>query len=534
MAKVSSTQPLPGVSTAPPTWPQRLHWLLLAVAPSSLMLSVTGYLTTDIAAIPLLWIIPLALYLLTFAIVFARRPLLSHPFLARWQPMAVLVLMLLLLREATEPLLLVLALHVLGFFWLALVCHGELARTRPATAHLTEFYLWLAIGGALGGVFNALIAPQMFTSYAEYPLMIAVAALLKPSLNGFASTTGEESLRRAKIVDCLAPLALALVTAGLIFISRWQGLDSTINVAVVYATPLVLCYALQRRPIRFGLCVAAVFLASALDPGVHGPATYRARSFFGVHRVTMHDGMRRLVHGNTVHGQQFLQLEKRREPLTYYHRTGPIGKLMAALRGDPRLERVGLVGLGAGSLAAYAKRGQHWTFFEIDPVVKHIAVDSGLFTFIPDARKRGADIDIVLGDARLTLEQSDAKFGLLVIDAFGSDAIPWHLLTREALELDRTRLQDNGILAFHISNRFLDLEPVLANQAEELHWQCEVSQDPTTGGIPGKHASTWLFLAASGALPKNLDTTPGRIDPNVRPWTDDYSNLLDVIRWRER
>jgi hypothetical protein len=490
---------------------------------------VTNYLTTDIAAIPLLWVAPLALYLLTFTMVFSARPIIPHALVARWQPLAVLILMLLFLREATDPLPVVLALHMLGFFWIALGCHGELARSKPAPAHLTEFYFWLALGGALGGACNALIAPLVFTSYAEYPLMIAVAATLGTALDS-RSRGDFGSLSRW---DWLAPACLAGLTALLILISRRSRLDPTVSLLVAYLPPLVGCYLLQSQRLRFGLAVGAVLFASQLDPGVHGPTAVRLRSFFGVHRVTEQDGMRRLIHGNTVHGQQFLSGPKRREALAYYHVTGPIGRLLTTLEDDPRRRRVGLVGLGAGSLAAYAQPGERWTFFEIDPTVVHLARDSGLFTFLKDSR---GDIDIVVGDARLTLQQTSEKFGVLILDAFGSDAIPWHLLTREALQLYRQRLEDDGILAFHISNRYVELEPVLAEHAGELGLTAIVANDlEGSGDHPGKLPSVWLFLSRRKVElgPAGFVAKPAQKQPGLRVWTDDFVNLLPVLRWRE-
>lgn len=506
----------------PPRWRERLRWLLLALTPSSLLLSVTNYVTTDIAAIPLLWVVPLALYLLTFTMVFSARSIIPNQIVARWQPLAVLVLMLLFVREATDPLPLVLLLHLLCFFWIALGCHGELARSKPAPAHLTEFYFWLALGGALGGACNTLVAPLVFTSYAEYPLMIAVAAAL--GTRGSASTWTRW--------DWLGPACLGGLTALLITISRQSHFDPTINMLVAYVAPLAGCYLLQSRPWRFGLAVGAVLFASQLDPGVHGRAAVRMRSFYGVHRVTEQDGMRRLVHGNTVHGQQFLFGPKRREALAYYHATGPIGRMLTELEGDQRRQRVGLIGLGTGSLAAYAQPGQRWTFFEIDPTVVQLARDSGLFTFLKDSR---GEIDYVVGDARLTLTQTSDKFGLLIVDAFGSDAIPWHLLTREALQLYRQRLQGDGILAFHISNRYVDLEPVLAEHAREMGLAATIIKDLDQDAVarhPGKMASIWLFMAPQKISLKSgefASAEPQR-RPNLRPWTDDFVNLLPVLR----
>lgn len=516
---------LPKDPPPPVSWRERFRWLILAFVPSSLLLSVTNYLTTDIAAMPLLWIVPLALYLLTFVLVFSARPIFPHALSTRWQPLAVIVLMLLLLREASEPLLLVLLLHLAGFFWIALACHGELSRSRPDSRHLTEFYLWLAVGGALGGTFNTLIAPMVFSTYAEYPLMIAAAAALRPSAD---ATRFDRS-------DGIVTVALGFATCLLILLSAWLELDAALKVFFVYLAPLVTCYLLQHRPLRFGLAVGAVLLASSMDPGIHGRAAVRMRSFFGVHRVTEHQGMRRLVHGNTVHGQQFLDAKKSRQPLAYYHESGPIGWLLKDMKQNSRLQRVGLVGLGAGALAAYAQPRQRWTFLEIDPTVVHIARDSGLFTFLRDSR---GELDFVVGDARLTLQRETDTFGMLILDAFGSDAIPWHLLTREALQLYRLRLQDDGILAFHISNRYVNLEPVLANHAADMGLECTVAQDLATDTLaqhPGKLPSIWLFLAKRRVV---MDGAPfhqhrGRADPNARRWTDDFANLIQVLHWHD-
>ena len=540
LALRSSSLPPPAqLATGAPdqgiAWSTRLRWLLLALAPSSLMLSVTQHLTTDIAPIPLLWLLPLSLYLLTFALVFAPRALIPHWVLVRWQPAVLIVLMLLLLREASEPFGTVLGLHVAGFFWIAMVCHGELARSRPPPTRLTEFYLWLAVGGVLGGTFNALVAPHVFSSFAEYPIMLVVAAWLRrdmmpPTLDRDADPP--LSPFRQLVFRATPALLLGLATAALVLLARRYGEGDSTAAVLAYAAPLIVCFTFQSNPTTFALAMAAVFVASTLDPGVHGPAAYRTRSFFGVHRVTTRDGMRRLVHGNIEHGKQFLDAAKRRIPLAYYHPTSPIGELLTALKGDERLERVGLVGLGAGALAAYAQPGERWTFFEIDPAVIHIARDSGLFTYLRDSKGK---IDIVQGDARLTLAASEEAFGVLVIDAFGSDAIPIHLLTREAIDLYRRRLAANGVLAFHISNRYVDLEPVLANYAADEGLECYLGEDVSTGAIRrhlGKAPSIWLFMAAKredlGAM--TFPLAAAAPDERLRIWTDDYSNLLPVLR----
>lgn len=517
---------------------RRVRWLVLAFVPSSLLLSVTAYLTTDIAAIPLLWVVPMALYLLTFILAFARR---RHPrpaFLARWTPLAIVMLVLSLLSEATEPATLLVALHLGGLFWIALFCHSELASDRPAATRLTEFYLWIALGGVTGGIFNALLAPVLFVSLLEYPLVLVAVCALRPAPSG-------PSTVRQRRLDWLLPLGLGTATAALVVTLQWHGTEpGPLSVAGMFAVPVIACYTLLERPRRFALGVAALLLAGSLYDGVHGRATYRARSFFGVHRVTIDPtgAFRVLVHGNTVHGRQSLDPARRATPLAYYYPTGPIGRLFAALHGDPRVRRVGVIGLGAGALAAYADPGQRWTFFELDPAVVAMARASGSFTYLADCR--AGEPEIVLGDARVTLTRAVDRFGVLVLDAFGSDAIPVHLLTREALRLFRARLAPDGILAVNVSNRYLDLPPVLGALARDaappmVAYLADDAVITANETARGKSPSTWVLLAAderaTAAVTRSGGWTPLRARPGDRAWTDDRADVLRALRpWGAR
>jgi hypothetical protein len=500
----------------------RARWIVLALIPSSLLLSVTTHLTTDIAAIPLLWLIPMGLYLLTFTIVFSQQKILPHAFFVRWLPLAAIVLLIALLSEANDPMPLVMGLHLAGFFWLAMTCHGELSRTRPAAQHLTDFYLCLALGGVLGGALNALVAPLLFPGLWEYPLMIVLACAVVPA----------GGLRPARHDWLWAAGVGAFSAVLMVTLSHLLSLS-----AAAIGASLLLCYFLQKQPARFALSIAAVVLASGLDPGVHGERVYRERSYLGIHRVTKLNNMHRLVHGNTVHGQQSLDPERRHEPLTYYSAIGPIGDVFRTLDGDPRLKSVGVIGLGTGSLAAYAQKGQEWTFFEIDPSVQRIAEDPTLFTFLHDARARGGAIHVELGDARLQLKKSPQRFGLLIVDAFGSDAIPLHLLTREALAVYLDHLEPNGLLAFHISNRYVDLEPVLANLAADTQPPC-VAVIRRHGGLSeeakdrGIMPSDWLVIARHGKDVQPLGWRDAKARPEWKAWSDDFSNLYQVFRWR--
>ena len=503
---------------------RRLRWVLLALAPSSLMLSATTFISTDVEAIPLLWVIPLAVYLLTFVLVFARRPIVPHPLVVRALPIAVLALVVVLVKRANQPLLLIMGLHLAVFFVAAMVCHGELARDRPPPAHLTEFYLWLAVGGVVGGVLNALVAPLVFDTVAEYPLTLVLACLLAPGARGGG---------RAQLVRDLALPGLVGAMAAGLMLGAPPGRAAVSWLTLV--VPALLCFGFSRRPLRFGLGVGAILLAGTLHTSAQGKVIAARRSFFGVNRVTADAASRFhfLVHGHTLHGAQSLEPARRREPLAYYHPSGPIGQVFAAL-GDP--PAVAVVGLGAGALACYARPGEAWDLYEIDPLVERIARDPEYFTYLRDCLPEAR---VILGDARLSLSRAARRYDLIVLDAYSSDAIPVHLLTREALGLYLDRLAPAGVLAFHISNQHLDLEPVLADLARDaglvalLQVDTHVTPAERAGG---KLPSRWAVMARRpadlGALTSDARWAPPRVRADGRVWTDDFSSVLGVLRWR--
>jgi hypothetical protein len=505
-------------------WGRRLHWLALAFAPSSLLLAVTAYITTDLAAVPLLWVVPLCLYLLTFVIVFARRPVLRHAWMVKAQPFIVIPLALLFTESSAFWLLL--PLHLAAFFVTAMVCHGELARRRPATSHLTEFYLWMAFGGMLGGVFNALLAPIAFDWVLEYPLALVVACLLRPRLahhrGGLLATLG-------------LPLLVLLLT---LLQMQWRRLGlpdlGTVGALILLVPVAMLLYSFAARPLRFGLGVAAV-LSVALLAGEPNQIQARARSFFGVYTIK-HDpaGYHLLVHGTTVHGAQRSDPSDRSEPLTYFHRDGPLGQVFAALEDSPP-QRVAAVGLGVGTVACYRRPGQRWTFFEIDPLVERIARDRRWFHYLADC---APDAEVVMGDARRSLQEAaQGAYDLMILDAFSSDAIPVHLLTREAFALYRERLAPGGLIALHISNRNLDLAPVVADLLADagLAGRIQTQAPPLAAQRVYRNAATWVVAGRTeadlGALANDSrwDRLPAAA---AHPWTDDFSNLIGALRWR--
>jgi spermidine synthase len=512
---------------------RRLRWVLLAFAPSSLLLGVTTYISTDIAAVPLIWVIPLALYLLTFVLVFARRPLLSLELVARWQPVAVLPLVVLFLWDLQAEGNLVLPLHLVAFFFLAMVCHGELARSRPSTAHLTEFYLWLSVGGVLGGLFNALVAPLVFNSVVEYPLAIVLACLLRPA------TRGHSPWKDFTWRDLAWPLGFGLLLALLVqMVKANAGQAGVTGVTVIVSCfAALVCYGFAFWALRFGLGVGAIFLAGVLYSSGDYPVLHRERSFFGVLQVQA-DATGQyhfLYHGTTLHGAQSLDPQRRREPLTYYIPTGPVGQVFNAFIHKRRHQNVAVIGLGTGSLSSYAWARQSWTFFEIDPAVERLARDPLYFTFLEDCP---AEMKVILGDARLTLARApDRVYDLIIFDAFSSDAVPTHLISREALSLYLTKLANGGMLMFHISNRYLDLRPVLANLAADAAQVCIYQDYQVSEAEQSTYAShsMWVVMARSqkdlGELAQDERWTQAAPDPRVGLWTDEYSNILSVFRW---
>ena len=529
---VGATDPPQEAAAARPSLARRLRWIGLAFVPSSLMLGVTTFITTDVAPIPLLWAIPLSLYLSSFILVFApgSRALRLHRWMVFALPGVVLLLSILLLLDVPELLLVFVPLHLGGFFVAALVCHGELAQDRPPVRYLTEFYLLVAVGGALGGLFNGVIAPAVFDSLAEYPLAIVLAALCLPRR---APRIPPGPITRW--LDFALPLAVGATVALGLALVELAGAEAALpgrSFAFGLAAGIALNFV--RRPLRFGLTVGAIVLGATVAIGTDKRELHQERSFFGVYRVTAtEDGdFHELVHGTTTHGAQDRSPGRARTPLTYFHSSGPVGQLLANLA--PAITaRVAVIGLGTGSMACHSERGERWTFYEIDPTVERIARDPRLFTYMRDC---AGELDVVLGDARLSLSNAPPnRFGLIVADAFSSDAIPVHLLTREALALYRSRLRAHGILAFHVTNRFLALEPVLGNLAREAGLACMGREDSTAGdgSVRGKLASHWVVMAErrSDLPPLWLDPRwhACRRSPGSAVWADDFSNLVGAF-----
>ena len=524
---------------------RQMRWLLLAFVPSSLMLSVTMYLSTNIAPIPLLWAAVLATYLLTFILAFASRQLIPRRLVTRVMPITVLLLVLTMLVPIRLSIGLVVAVHITVFFVVALACHGALADDVPDASRLTGFYLWLSIGGALGGVFNAIAAPLVFASVLEYPIVLAIACLLIRSSIGTV-TTGYDSadgtngnwLRTDPLVpmDVALPLLLASVMLACIAVADWMQLTSPpLRAALTAGLPVILCFGLSRRPIPFALGVGVLVGVNVFANG--NPRQLLAvRSFFGITRVvsSVDGAYTQMVHGSTLHGMQARDPARRRDPVSYYYPNGPVGLVIASRANAGTLKHVAVVGLGTGTLACYRKPGQTWTFYEIDPAVRRIALDGRWFTFVRDC---APDAPIVLGDARLSLRKASAgAYDLIILDAYSSDAIPIHLITREALALYREKLAPRGAIVFHISNLYFDLGPVVTALASDAGMAARRMHDSPIAAADdtlGKWASEWVVVARDpadfGALLRDPRWVTDRRNATVPVWTDDFSSTLSAL-----
>jgi hypothetical protein len=553
---------------------RRLRWALLAFVPSSLVLGVTTYVTTDLVAVPLLWVVPLALYLLSFVVVFARARLISRGLAARILPGAAVMLALVYLSGATQPAWFLILFHLVFLFAAAMVCHGQLADERPHARHLAEFYLWLAIGGALGGLFNAVVAPLVFNTVVEYPLVIILASYLRPAfrrergkLLGLRlgarkvevesdavkdeSEAVEDESRiaedekdsverepRADWFDLLLPLCIGVLAAALALFVAQVEMKTVERIAVSLGLPLFLLnYFFAPRPFRFAVGLGAVMLASAIFSESAGRTLSVERNFFGTVRVVedASGGSHFLRHGSTLHGRQFTDAARACEPLSYYHRDGPLGSIFAAFDSkQDAARRVAVVGLGAGTCAAYSRAGDSWTFYEIDPAVVRVARDPSLFKYLSTCA--AAPVSIVLGDARLRLRDAPANsYGLVVLDAFSSDAVPAHLLTREALALYLSKLAPGGTIAFHVSNRSLELERVVGGVAADAGLVARVFVDKEYEPETGRDPSTWCVVARTqedlGAL--STDARWQALDAHrfkLELWRDDFSNVIRLFK----
>ncbi len=474
----------PAPASPRPDWRELVLWVSLAACASVLLVSITNHLSQNVAPIPLLWVIPLALYLFSFILCFESDKIYQRwifvPLLA---PLLGFMAYYIYADSGNTHIKRIIPLFAAGLFVACMVCHGELAKRKPAAQHLTLFYLMVSLGGALGGVVVALIAPHVFRSYWELPLgMIACAILTVTAL-------WEVEIPR---------------------IGPW--------------------------PLRLVLCIGLGALSGYLvRHEFEKERGYRliVRNFYGVLQVSDDDpdtyALRNLTHGTINHGSQLLSPELRYTTTSYYGETSGVGRAIRAIH-ELGPARIGSIGLGAGVLSNYGRPGDYLRIFEINPLVPGIAQTQ--FSFYPHSA--ASDKKILMGDARLSLERMEPQnFDILSVDAFSSDAIPIHLLTREALALYFRHLKPDGILALHISNRYLDLAPVCSAGAAYFHKEARtVSDEPEASYLS---SSTWVLVTShpqwfDASSFSGADIAPTPLKAGFRPWTDDYSNIVQILR----
>lgn len=540
--------PVASLVTSPPTpWREKLVWVLLAAGPSSLMLGVTMHLTMDVASAPFLWVIPLAIYLLTFVLAFQSRPLVPVPATLLLQ--AVLApICISFLPFNTGSWALQFALNIAAFFVTALMCHQLLSARRPPPDRLTEFYLLLSLGGVIGGVFNALIAPVIFHTVWEYPLVLVLVGLARPWGGGRFSIAERVWLITSLV---MAALSYAMVTAmhlspGFLDVmahlpfsnNAWD--NEALITHVLLGAAAIGAFMIRGRALAFTLVLAAIAVA-AEGAGGRSDLIHSERSFFGVLRVATgndaaYEGAyHELLNGTTLHGAQIVSPRFRCHPMTYYAPATPIGQAATLIEKRGKSADLGVVGLGSGAMAAYDRRKDSLTYFEIDPQVVRLARTESLFTYIGKCAQ--GPVKMVLGDARLSLaHQPSNSFDLLVVDAFSSDSVPTHLLTTQALREYLRVIKPNGVVLLHLSNRNLEItsssiataKAVGASVLGQLYVE------------PDRHWYLWavsteaIVLARSpAALADFAADRRWKPAPAVKtaPWTDDYTNLIGAL-WR--
>jgi hypothetical protein len=519
---------------ARPEWKQRLIWMGLSFVPSALLVAVTAHIATDIASAPFLWVVPLSLYLLTFIIVFQRRPIIRHDIILLFLPMLVAPIAVSVMSDRpSSSLWLTVILHLVFFFVASLACHGELARRRPQAADLTEFYLFISIGGVIGGIFAGLLAPVIFNTVLEYPILIVASLFCLPALYARSwQVNARDALTVAAVVALLAIPDLLGYSIRSLPIAVYQIALGLAALAIIL---------LRHRPAANIAAVAGAMVLSVLYVGeLAGGESYR--SFFGVNKIAevMNGQFRTLTHGTTLHGAERIRNADGTpytglpEPSTYYYPDSPMDEALTETRRGFGNMRVAIVGLGTGSLACHAAPGEDWRFYEIDREVMHIAQTRFRFLSVctPGA-------PVIIGDARLTLANEPAeRFDVILIDAFSSDAIPVHLLTKEAIAGYMEKLSPDGVLIFHLSNRHMDLRPILANAAASdglITVTKRVLVDRSAMHTFRTSSSVAAVARSTGDLEHLTKVGWKRRPPTTaRVWTDDYSNVLGAViaGWR--
>lgn len=519
-----------------PSLKVQFEWLLLAFVPSSLLLGTTNFISIDIATVPLLWVIPLALYLFSFILVFSKFGYAIHKKIFLIQPWIIVSFLLYYFsNQKLSSFTLELFLHLVVFFISIMVCHGELAKKRPATDYLTQYYLIMSFGGMLGGIFNSFIAPFIFSSIYEYPLMIVFALLLNPIHKRIRLYL---KANLSKII-----FATYFFAFGIILSINVSQFDDTFLIACAVISTIAATYFYFKKAILYLPLFGLLVVSCATPEKQQGiELLHQSRNFYGVLSVKKmsefdsgsgNETVHEIYSGTTKHGLQVLSnSDMQCTPNGYYSPQGPLGTIFSNFDGLNDDWSIAVVGLGAGEMAGYSKNSQDWTFFELNPAVVELAKNPEYFTYLTECIQ---DYGIEIGDARITLEKQTQRYNMLVIDAFTSDSIPTHLLTKEALELYFSRLEPDGLLVFHISNRYLDLKKVLSDHAAQLGLSMLVQEFRPENRPPLVYRSDWAIMARNETTLQPLLTNSSQFHwekpphyADARSWTDDFTSIMNV------
>jgi spermidine synthase len=519
VARRGRAHDLPPPEQAPPVrWTQRLVWIGLSAATSSLLLGVTAHITQDVASAPFLWVIPLALYLLTFVIAFQSRPLVA-PSVALWLQAAFAPLAAALYALLSAPWLYQLGANLGAFFFTALVCHQALAARRPAPARLTDFYLSMSLGGVIGGAFNAFVAPVIFNAVWEYPIVLGLACLARPWGRGRLDLWG------------VGALVSAVLTIGVLLLPQITGMTTILILLTVAGGAAFL---LRGRGLIYAVLVLALGLTSYQQ--LFKGKRQAFRSFFGEVQLVRVPApefgvVKIMVHGSTLHGAQAQNPAQRCIPTTYYGPGTPIATTIRTVQALHPAMRMGAVGLGTGTVAAFTRPSDTLQFFEIDPLMVRIAFDPSKFSFVKGCAK--GQVSVTLGDARLSLEKvPDHSYDLLLVDAFSSDSVPTHLLTAEAIRTYLRVIKPDGVVLLHLSNRNLELEGPAAASVRLAGGHPVVQDYFSSAPSPYVESGAQAILAAGDAKTlrpfiQRSDWEPTTIE--ARAWTDDYVNVFGAL-----
>ena len=495
------------------------------------MIGATTFLTTNVMNAPLIGILPLAIFLVTYILAFSKRPLAIRTRAADLTLISIMAVLFQILSSATDPAWLVTGIHLALVFFACLLIHSKLAASRPQANRITTFYLWLSLGGVVAGISHTFIAPLVFNRIWEYPLTILALCFISGQGAGAAF---KETRRMKKLAWTTALLSTILF--GCYAAARSMTFLSPLNKYpnLIIGIALAGIFLGSRHTKRLTAVVACVFILNAWRGDAHGKTLFIDRNFYGQSRITLDpNGLtKRLIHGNTIHGRQSTAKDQELLPLSYYHTAGPLRRIIKQYEDIESLSSIAVVGLGAGSMLYYAQPRQSWSIYEIDPLVIQLANDSRYFTYISNAR--AGNLKITPGDARIQLaSEPDSSFDLILLDAFSSDSIPMHLFTKEAVELYLSKLTADGLMAFHISNRMLNLAPSLSRIIDEFQLHSLGWNDPHETAQLGKDPSHWVAVSRAALslekLKKDERWAALKTPPNTPLWTDERSNILEAM-----